>query len=263
MTDTTNGGGSRENPIAAARRGVRPALRRRFYAKASVASEASGHAVRLDGKAVHTPTRRILAAPTRGLAEAIAAEWQAQGDVIDPSTMPLTRLANVIIDGVTDRPRPVADEIAKYVGSDLLFYRAASPAGLVERQRRHWDPVMAWAAQRLRARFALAEGIMHVAQPPEALAAVRAAIPEDPWPLGALHAATTLMGSALLALALAYGKLSADEAWQAAHVDEDWNMEQWGRDALALERRGFRFAELKAAAMVLSAHPVSALDNSS
>ena len=256
MIDTTNGDGAPENPMEAARRNVRPALRRRFYGAASVAEEADGYAVRLDGKSVHTPARRILAAPTRGLAEAIAAEWQAQSDVIDPSKMPLTRLANVIIDGVTDRPQPVAAEIAQYVGSDLLFYRAASPGGLVERQQRHWDPVLAWAAQAFGARFALAEGVRHVAQPQEALAAARAAIPDDPWPLGALHAATTLMGSALLALALAHGKLSADEAWQAAHVDEDWNMEQWGRDALALERRAFRFAEFKAAAAVLRARPI-------
>jgi chaperone required for assembly of F1-ATPase len=257
MSDATNGGEAPENPIEAARRSVRPALRRRFYAEASVIKEADGFGVRLDGKPVLTPARRLLAAPTRALAEAIAAEWQAQRDVIDPSTMPLTRLANVIIDGVADRPQPVAAEIAKYVGSDLLFYRAASPEGLVERQRHHWDPVLAWAAQALGARFALAEGVVHTAQPQEALAAVRAAIPDDPWPLGALHAATTLLGSALLALALAHGKLSVEEAWQAAHVDEDWNMEQWGRDALALERRAFRFAELKAAATVLNAHPVS------
>jgi chaperone required for assembly of F1-ATPase len=257
MTDATNGGGSPENPMAAARRSARPALRRRFYVQASVVRKADGYAVRLDGKPVLTPARRILAAPTHCLAEAIAAEWQAQRDVIDPSTMPLTRLANAIIDGVADRPQPVAAEIAKYVGSDLLFYRAASPAGLVERQRRHWDPVLAWAARALGTRFAVAEGVMHLAQPPEAVAAVRAAIPDDKWPLGALHAATTLMGSALLALALAHGKLSVEEAWQAAHVDEDWNMKQWGKDALALERRAFRFAELKAAALVLSAHPVS------
>lgn len=256
MTDTTNGG-SRENPIEAVRRGVRPALRRRFYAAASVAKEADSYVVRLDGKSVHTPARRILVAPTRSLAEAMAAEWQAQRDVIDPSTMPLARLANAIIDGVADHPQPVADDIAKYVASDLLFYRAASPAGLVERQRRHWDPVLTWAAQTLEARFALAEGVMHVGQPEEALAAARAAIPDDPWLLGAIHAVTTLTGSALLALALAHGKLSVDEAWQAAHVDEDWNMEQWGRDTLALERRALRFAELKAAAMVLSGRPVS------
>lgn len=261
MTDTTNGGGAPDNPIEAARRAVRPTLRRRFYAQASVAQESDGYAVRLDGKPVRTPARRILGAPTRTLAEAIAAEWQVQGDVIDPSTMPLTRLANAIIDGVADRPQPVAAEIAKYVGSDLLFYRAQNPAGLIERQRRHWDPVLAWAAQVLGARFVLGEGVVHVAQPEAALAAARAAIPDDPWRLGALHAATTLMGSALLALALAHGKLSADEAWQAAHVDEDWNMEQWGRDTLALERRAFRFAELKAAVMVLSTHAVSPPNN--
>src|ERR1051326_581615 len=227
MTDTTNGGGTPDNPIDAARRGVRP----------------------------------TLGAPTRSLAETIAAEWQAQEEAINPATMPLTRLANSIIDGVADRPQPVAAEIAKYAESDLLFYRAASPAGLVERQRRHWDPVLAWAVQALGARFALAEGVVHVAQSQEALAAVRAAIPDVPWPLGALHAATTLMGSALLALALAHGKLSVDEAWQAAHVDEDWNMEQWGRDTLALERRAFRFAELRAAAMVLGAHAVHRVNN--
>ena len=262
MTDTTNGGGGApDNPIEAARRAVRPTLRRRFYAQASVAKETDGYAVRLDGKPVHTPARRILAAPTRALAEAMAAEWHAQRDVIDPSTMPLTRLANAIIDGVADRQWPVAAEIVKYLGSDLLFYRAASPAGLIERQRRHWDPVLNWAAQALGARFALGEGVMHVAQPEEALAAARAAIPDEPWRLGALHAATTLMGSAVLALALAHGKLSVDEAWRAAHVDEDWNMEQWGRDALALERRAFRFAELKAAAMVLGAHAVSSSNN--
>jgi chaperone required for assembly of F1-ATPase len=241
----------------AARRSVRPPLRRRFYAQASVVKEADAYAVRLDDKPVRTPAQRILAAPTRAVAEAIAAEWQVQGDVVDPSTMPLTRLANAIIDGVADRPQPVAGEIAKYLSSDLLFYRAASPAGLVERQHRHWDPVLAWAAQVLGARFALAEGVVHVAQPEHAIGAARAAIPDGPWPLGALHAATTLTGSALLALALAHGKLSVEEAWQAAHVDEDWNMEQWGRDTLALERRAFRFAELKAAAVVLMAHPVS------
>jgi chaperone required for assembly of F1-ATPase len=261
MTDTANGGGTPDNPIEAARRAVRPTLRRRFYAQASVAKETGGYAVRLDAKPVRTPARRSLAAPTRTLAEAIAAEWQAQGNVIDPASMPLTRLANAIIDGVAERPQPVTAEIAQYVGSDLLFYRAPNPAGLIERQRRHWDPVLTWAAQALGAYFAPAEGITHVAQPEEALAAVRAAIPDDPWRLGALHAATTLMGSALLALALAHGRLSADEAWQAAHVDEDWNMEQWGSDTLALERRAARFAEFKAAAIVLGAHAVSPSNN--
>jgi chaperone required for assembly of F1-ATPase len=240
-----------ENPVEAARRGVRPALRQRFYDKAGTSAVAEGHAVRLDGKPVLTPARRTLAAPVLDLATAIATEWDSQREVIDPGKMPLTRLANVIIDGIAERPHPVAAEIAKYLASDLLLYRAADPEGLVERQRRHWDPVLAWAGEARGARFQPTEGITHLAQTEKALKAAQAAIPNDPWRLGAIHSVTTLTGSALLALALAHGRLSVEEAWDAANVDEDWNMEQWGRDELALERRLFRFAELEAAATVL------------
>ena len=136
--------------------------------------------------------------------------------------------------------------------SDLVFYRASGPEQLRERQAQHWDPILAWAREALGAQFKPAEGVVHIAQPPAALAAATAAIPTDPWRLGAIHAVTTLTGSALIALALARGALSADAAWQAAHVDEDWNMEQWGRDEMALKRRAFRLAEFQAAAMVLS-----------
>jgi chaperone required for assembly of F1-ATPase len=240
-----------EDPVEAVRRATRPALRRRFYAEAAVVADADGHAVTLDGKPVWTPARRRLAAPTGALAAALAAEWEAQRDTIDPATMPLTRLANVIIDGVAERAEPVAAEIAKYLHSDLLFYRAVSPRQLIERQRAHWDPILAWAGDALGARFVCTEGVTHIAQPQGALEAARAAIPEDAWRLGALHAATTLTGSALIALALARGFVSVDAAWQAAHVDEDWNLEQWGRDELAMARRASRFAELQAAATVL------------
>jgi chaperone required for assembly of F1-ATPase len=231
---------------------MRIALPRRFYETAATAAVADGYAVRLDDKPVRTPARRVLAAPTLALAEAIAAEWQAQKDVIDPAKMPLTRLANAIIDGVADAPLPVADEIAKYLASDLLFYRAGSPPGLVERQTLHWDPILAWARQALGADFKLGEGVVYVAQPQAALAAARAAIPLEPWRLGAVHVVTTLTGSALLALGMTRGALSADAAWQAAHVDEDWNMAQWGRDEMATARREFRFAEFQAAATVLA-----------
>jgi chaperone required for assembly of F1-ATPase len=241
-----------DGPMEAARRSVRPVLRGRFYAKVATAPVAEGYAVRLDDKPVRTPARRVLAAPSLALAEAIAAEWDAQRDLIDPAKMPLTRLANSIIDGVAGQSEPVAAEIAKYLQSDLLFYRATSPAELAARQRRHWDPILAWAEQDLGARFDCTEGVTYIGQPQAALAAARAAIPNDPWRLGATHVATTLTGSALIALAMARGFLSADAAWRAANVDEDWNMEQWGRDELALERHDFRFAELKAAALVLS-----------
>jgi len=239
--------------MEAARRGARPVLRRRFYENATVSETPDGCAVRLDGKPVHTPARRLLAAPTMALAEALAAEWNAQADVVDPAKMPLTRLANAIIDGVAQTPQPVAGEIKKYLASDLLFYRAGTPQGLVERQARHWDPILQWAAEALGAKFHLGEGVVHVAQPEAALAAARAAVPDDPWRLGAAHVITTLTGSALIALAMARAQLSAEAAWHAAHVDEDWNMEQWGRDEMAMQRREFRHAEFQAAATALKA----------
>jgi chaperone required for assembly of F1-ATPase len=244
-----------DDPIETTRRSMRTALPRRFYETAATAAVADGYAVRLDDKPIRTPARRVLAAPTLALAEAIAAEWQAQKDVIDPAKMPLTRLANAIIDGVADAPQPVAAEIAKYLASDLLLYRAGAPPGLVERQAQHWDPILDWARQALGADFKLGEGVVHVAQPEAALAAARAAIPLEPWRLGAVHAMTTLTGSALIALAMARGALSADAAWQAAHVDEDWNLAQWGRDEMAAARREFRLAEFQAAATVLACCP--------
>jgi chaperone required for assembly of F1-ATPase len=246
-----------DDPVTAARRGARPVLRPRFYRGAAAASapqkdDRSDYAVQLDGKPIRTPGRRLLAAPTLALAEAIAAEWDAQREVIDPAKMPLTRLANSIIDGVADAAAPVAAEIRKYLAFDLLFYRAAGPPPLREREAQYWDPILAWSSEALGARFAVGEGIIHVAQTEAALSAAAAAIPDDPWRLGALHAITTLTGSALLALAVARDRLSADGAWQAAHVEEDWNEAQWGRDELALERRAFRWTEFQAAVLVLA-----------
>jgi chaperone required for assembly of F1-ATPase len=247
--------GEAGGPMQAARRGMRPAPRKRFYREAAVAAADGGaFAVLLDGKPVRTPARRVLAAPAQPLGEAIAAEWQAQADVVDPARMPLTRLANSIIDGLGDDAAAraaVADEIGKYLGSDLLFYRAGEPQGLVARQTEHWTPVIAWARGAFGAQFVLSEGVMFVAQPERALTAVGAAVPADPWRLGAVHSITTLTGSALIALAVLRGALSAEAAWTAAHVDEDWNVQQWGRDELALERRAYRWQEMQAAATVL------------
>ncbi|HEY2527342.1 MAG TPA: ATP12 family protein [Xanthobacteraceae bacterium] len=242
-------------PDDAAQAALRRAPLRRFYGKTGTAATVDGYAVALDEKPLRTPARRVLLAPSLALAQAIAAEWEAQSGVIDPRQMPLTRLANVIIDGVADAPRPVAADIEKYLASDLVFYRAGGPQELLERQARHWDPILEWVAAALGARFRSAVGIVHIAQAESALAAARAAIPEHAWRLGAAHAATTLTGSALLALALARGRLSAADAWAAANVDEDFNLETWGRDELALERQALRFAELNAAATVLNSLP--------
>ena len=239
------------DPMMAARRGARPALHRRWYDHAAVEEAGGRCCITLDGKPTRTPAGGMLAAPTLALAQAIAAEWDAQREAIDPATMPLTRLANAIIDGVAHSARSVAADIEKYLASDLLFYRAGEPQRLRERQAICWDPIIAWAHDTLGAQFKLGNGIVHVAQPEAALRAAGAALPSDPWRLGALHSVTTLTGSALIALALTRGRLTVEEAWQTANVDEDWNMEQWGRDELALTRRAAQFAELAAAALVL------------
>ena len=241
------------DPMVSARQGGRPNLSKRFYERAHVADVASegGFPLLLDGKPVKTPARRTLAAPTQVLAEHLALEWNAQEKVIEPGRMPLTRLANAVIDAIAAQVQAVADEVAKYLGSDLLFYRADAPPGLVALQSKHWDPILEWAHQALGARFMLIEGVIYADQPNEALAAARKAIPADPWRLGAVASVTTLTGSALLALALSAGQLDADAAWAAAHVDEDWQMSHWGRDDVALDRRTYRFGEMQAAATVL------------
>ncbi len=239
------------DPTESARRNMRPQLRKRFYEKAGAGEGDGGFTVLLDGKPVRTPARRALAAPSKKLAQALAAEWEAQVDVIDPALMPLTRLANVIIDAVADAPAPLAEEITKYLGSDLVCYRAGEPEGLVKLQTQHWNPLLTWAREEFDARFMLAEGITYVAQPDSAIAAAAKAIPQDPWKLGATASITTLTGSALIALALLQGHLSLEAAWDAAHVDEDWQMSQWGRDEIALARRAYRLKDMQAAALVL------------
>jgi len=238
------------DPTESARRNMRPQLRKRFYQRAHV-GDAAPFAILLDDRPVRTPAGNALALPSRALGEAVAAEWDAQQERIDPAVMPLTRLVNSVIDGVAMAPAPVAEEVVRYLGSDLVCYRADTPAGLVARQARHWDPILGWARDTLGARFVLAEGVMFAAQPDHAIVAASAAIPSDPWRLGAVNVITTLTGSALIALALSQGRLTVDDAWTAAHVDEDWNMSQWGRDEVALARRATRFAEMQAAGTVL------------
>jgi len=238
--------------MESARRGSRPELSKRFYERAYVGGDSvTGFAVLLDGKPVKTPARRALAAPSQALTEQLVDEWNAQQKVINPGHMPLTRLANAVIDAIAEQVQPVTEEVTKYLCSDLLFYRAAAPKGLVARQAQNWDPVLAWARDALGARFTLIEGVIYAEQPKDAIAAARAAIPSSPWALGAVASITTLTGSGLLALALAHKQIGTDAAWAAAHVDEDWQMQHWGRDEVALARRDYRFGEMQAAATVL------------
>jgi chaperone required for assembly of F1-ATPase len=167
--------------------------------------------------------------------------------------MPMTRFANSVVQSVVDRVEAVAEDAAKYLGSDLLFYRAGYPDALVVREAEHWDPILFWAADELGAHFILSEGIVHVAQPEAAVKAAREAFPADPWSVAALHVVTNLTGSALLALALARGVRDPEQIWTAAHVDEDWNIEKWGADEEVMARRAVRRLDFNAAAGILKA----------
>jgi len=241
------------DPEEAVRRATRTPRRKRFYAGVDVLETDGGFAVTLDGKPIRTPSGRQVVAPVKEITEAIAAEWEAQKDTIDPLTMPMTRFANSVVQSVVDRAELVADDVAKYLQSDLVFYRAGHPEGLVAREAQHWDPVLFWAADALGAHFILAEGVVHVRQPDAAVQAARAAFPDDHWSIAALHVVTTLTGSALLALALAHGVLDPDSVWAAAHVDEDWNAEKWGVDEEIAARRAARLVDFRAAASILNA----------
>jgi chaperone required for assembly of F1-ATPase len=244
------------DPVKAARDPARP-LPKRFYKEAGLAEAEGGFGVLLDGRPVNTPARRRVVVPWRPLAEALAGEWAAQSETIDPATMPLTKLVNSALDGVADNMAEVEAEVVRYGGSDLICYRAGDPESLVAAQGASWDPLVAFARDRLGARLALAEGVMFATQPDVALdafaAAVRAYVGEGPGAplrLTALHVMTTLTGSLTIALAKALNKIDLSTAWTAAHIDEDFQMRTWGEDAEALTRREARLREMTAAAFV-------------
>lgn len=232
---------------------TRPELPKRFYTSVDVVPGPDGYAVQLDGRGVRTPARAHLTIPSETVAQAVAGEWRAQERVIDPATMPVTRLVNTVIDGVAPNPEPIRRDLERYAETDLLAYRAEGPDRLVQRQSERWDPIVRWAEGEVAALFAVGQGVMFVAQPPETVDALRRRLnaERDPFRVAALHQATTLTGSLLLALALAGGRLDAAAAWSLAHLDEDWNIELWGEDEEARARRDARFADMQAAALLL------------
>lgn len=217
---------------------------RRFYKQVGVTGSGASFSIALDDRPLRTPLKRPLDLPTRPLAEAIAAEWEAQGQKIEPHTMPFTKLANTALDRVaTDRER-IIGEIVDFAGSDLICYRATTPPDLIERQARLWQPVLDWARQAFQGEFQATEGILHIAQPPASLTALQDFLAtRSPWLLTALHNMTTLTGSALLSAMACEKGLPPSDAWLAAHVDEDWQIEQWGWDEEARHRRDFRKRE--------------------
>jgi chaperone required for assembly of F1-ATPase len=242
------------DPMRAAQANMRPPPVRRFYKTVDVREADGRHALMLDGRGARTPGRNPLSATSQPLMLKVAEEWERQGETIHPADMPLTRLLNSAIDGVAHTMAETRADILGYAGSDLICYRAEEPDTLVARQAHAFDPVLRWTAEQLGARFNVTSGIVHVAQPPEALATIGAALDtyDDPAPLAALSAMTTLTGSALLALAVARGFLSSEDAWRAAHVDEDFQAERWGADAEAAARREARWREFEAAGLAIA-----------
>ena len=214
---------------------------KRFYSTVTAAAGEGGYAIHLDGRPVRTPARALLLLPGPALAEGVAEEWRAQGEAIDPRSMPLTGLANAAIDQVTPDPAAFARGLAEYAKADLLCYRAESPAGLVVREAAAWDPLLDWAQGRYDVHFALARGIIHEPQPAETVARLGEAVAaRDAFALAGLSSLVTIGGSLVTALALAEGVVSPEEAFALTHIDEYWQIERWGEDAEALQAREAR-----------------------
>ncbi|MEJ6404089.1 ATP12 family chaperone protein [Yoonia sp. 2307UL14-13] len=218
---------------------------KRFWKAAQVAPLDGGFTVQLDTRTVKTPAKAALKLPTEAMAHAIAAEWDAQVDFIDPRTMPVTRAANAAIDKVGAQREEVVASLAEYGDSDLLCYRAAGPEGLIGRQAAGWDPLLDWAAETFGARLWVGEGVMHVAQDPAVLDKLRRQVDSfDNFALAGVHDLISLSGSLILALAVTRDRLNPDEAWSLSRIDEDWQIAQWGDDeeasaAAAVKRQAF------------------------
>ncbi len=226
---------------------------KRFYKVAEVCAESEGYSVKLDGRTLKTPHGFALNVHHRQIAEDIAGEFAAQEDEILPGSMPTTRLINSALDTVREEPQKIAEEVASYAGSDLLCYRAVTPVELANRQAAHWDGILGWAKEALGADFEVVSGIVHQQQPASSLQQVQTAVSElDVFSLAAVHLLTTMTGSVVVALAISRQAIEPDTAWNAAHVDEDWQIEHWGHDSEAQQRRRHRRVEFDTACRLLA-----------
>jgi chaperone required for assembly of F1-ATPase len=226
---------------------------KRFWTEVALAEEAGGWSILLDARPLKTPARATLAVPALPLAQAIAEEWRACGDQIDPRAMPLTGLANAAVDHVAPKPEVFVNDLARYAEGDLLCYRADHPAKLVAAQAAAWDPLLDWARKRFAAEFVVATGIVHVPQPPATIAALTAALaPATPFQLAALSPIVTIGGSLVTALALFEQAIDPDAAWDALTVDDRWQLDQWGADDEAVAALANRRADFAAAARFLT-----------
>jgi len=220
---------------------------RRFYKTVTVSGDGGAFVVELDGKPVKTPRRSVLSVPTHRLALAIAEEWRAQEGTLDPAAMPQTALAFAAVDTVATHQARISEEILAYARTDLLCYRAEAPVTLVERQSAAWDPLLDWAANALGVKLLVGKGIAFVEQPSASLNRLADLIDlRDAFGLAALHGATAITGSLIVALAIAEGRLDATEAFALSHLDETFQSESWGIDAEAAARRRRLQSDLEA-----------------
>ena len=226
---------------------------KRFYSEVTTGRRGSGFAVMLDGKPLRTPARAEFVVPNQALANAIAEEWRMQGDTIQPDIMPMTRFANTVLDRISPRHDDAIAQIMRFAEHDLVCYRADYPADLAARQARAWDALLAWLKEHHRAELKIGAGIAHVVQSEKSLKALdRAVAAYDDFQLAAHHAATTVTGSLVIALAFLDGRLDAEGAFAAFHLDEAYQAEHWGKDAEAQERARHAAAELIAAECFLA-----------
>ena len=214
---------------------------KRFWKQAEIAHDESGWGVALDNKRVRTPAGKPLLVPTERLAQAIADEWNAPGETVDPRAMALTGLASAAIDVVSPDSEAIAAGLAKYGESDLACYRAEAPRELVARQAEKWDGLLAWARRRFDVDFRTTCGIVHVPQADATVQRLAHAVAAlDPFRLAGLSPLVTIGGSLVTALAVLEGAIPPDEGWASVSIDEQWQLDQWGGDAeaeAALEQR--------------------------
>lgn len=222
---------------------------KRFWKQAAAVAVEGGFSVQLDGRAVRTPGKLPLVLPTLDMAQACAAEWDAQVDMVKPATMPMTRYANSAVEKVSAQFDGVVGEVAAYGGSDLLCYRADQPAALAQRQAAGWDPLLDWARDAFGAPLAVTAGVMPTPQDPAALEALRRAVAaHDPFRLSALHDLVAISGSLVLGLAVAKGRLAEDDAFDLSRIDEHFQAEIWGQDEEAAEVEAKKRADFHDAA---------------
>lgn len=242
----------RDDGYGRAQRAMKTPLPRRFFKQASVGTFPEGHAVLLDGRPTRTPGRMPVRVPHPGMADLMAAEWNAQGKQIDLETMPVVRLVNAAVEGGARALTDLRAEVLKYAGTDLLFYRADSPLELREAQELHWDPILTALARHFGVGFQTTRGIAHLAQPAPTLEALTKALETSGlFSATALTLITGISGSGLIALAIREGLLTPDAAWDAAHVDENHNMRLWGADSEALKRLQKRRRDFDAGVAIL------------